>query len=418
MQFPRQRRPEFEETRIYEYPQHLREAIDDLPAAPGVYIFHGEEGDLPLYIGKSVSIRSRVLSHLRNPDEARMLRQTRRITHICTAGEIGALLLEASMIKQQQPLLNQKLRRNRQLCSLQLVDDRPAVVYSKVDNARQGARWNQNQDLIGQGLAKVASGLNGAFPTSSSFSRSALNLYAGARSDWATLFAVVVVAMSLQWFLPTLHHVPQSVLAAIVIVAVMGLIKPAEFVRLWRVARVEAVIALLTFAATVLASPQLYWGVLFGVLLALTHFLYGRLHPRIIEVGLHADGRLRDRHIWNLPALAPNILAVRMDAALDFGSAHAMEQAIGNHLSAHPDTTRVLLFAQSINHIDATGVETFVRLRQHLVNHKREWWVIGLKLPVEVRLKAAEALAPDSHFRCIASEMDALIALNSSSTIA
>jgi excinuclease Cho len=131
MPLPRRRRPDFDETRIFEYPQHLREAIEDLPAAPGVYIFHGEEGDLPLYIGKSVNIRSRVLSHLRNPDESRMLRQTRRITHICTAGEIGALLLEASMIKQQQPLMNQKLRRNRQLCSLQLADGRPAVVYSK-----------------------------------------------------------------------------------------------------------------------------------------------------------------------------------------------------------------------------------------------------------------------------------------------
>ena len=131
MQLPRRRRPEFDETRIYEYPQHLREAINDLPATPGIYVFHGEDGDLPLYIGKSVNIRSRVLSHLRNPDEARLLRQTRRITHIGTAGEIGALLLEASMIKQQQPLMNQKLRRNRQLCSLQMVDGLPAVVYSK-----------------------------------------------------------------------------------------------------------------------------------------------------------------------------------------------------------------------------------------------------------------------------------------------
>ncbi len=86
---------------------------------------------MPLYIGKSVNLRSRVLSHLRNPEEANLLRQTRRISHIRTAGEIGALLLEASLIKQQQPLLNQKLRRNRQLCSLRLVDGRPEVVYSK-----------------------------------------------------------------------------------------------------------------------------------------------------------------------------------------------------------------------------------------------------------------------------------------------
>lgn len=130
MQLPRRRRPEFDETRIYEYPQHLREAIQDLPAAPGVYIFHGEEGDLPLYIGKSVNLRNRVLSHLRNAEEARLLRQTRRISHIRTAGEIGALLLEASMIKQQHPLMNQKLRRTRQLCSLRLVAGKSEVVYS------------------------------------------------------------------------------------------------------------------------------------------------------------------------------------------------------------------------------------------------------------------------------------------------
>jgi len=86
---------------------------------------------LPLYIGKSVNLRNRVLSHLRTADEARMLRQTRRISHIRTVGEIGALLLEASMIKQQQPLFNQKLRRSRQLCALRLEDGVPTVVYSK-----------------------------------------------------------------------------------------------------------------------------------------------------------------------------------------------------------------------------------------------------------------------------------------------
>ncbi|WP_428851165.1 divalent metal cation transporter [Imbroritus primus] len=87
----------------------MRDAISDLPAAPGVYIFHGEDGGLPLYIGKSVNLRSRVLSHLRTVEEARMLRQTVRISHHRTAGEVGALLLEAAMIKQQFPLLNQRL---------------------------------------------------------------------------------------------------------------------------------------------------------------------------------------------------------------------------------------------------------------------------------------------------------------------
>ena len=122
----------------YCYPAHLRSAIDDLPALPGVYLFYGEQGELPLYIGKSVNIRQRVLSHFRTVEEARMLHQTRHIRHIRTPGEIGALLLEARLIKEQQPLYNQRLRRNRQLCSLQLQGTQPQVVYSRdVDFATQ-----------------------------------------------------------------------------------------------------------------------------------------------------------------------------------------------------------------------------------------------------------------------------------------
>lgn len=88
-------RLEFEAAAIYEYPEHLRPWLEALPKQPGVYFFHGDSDAMPLYIGKSVNIRSRVLSHLRTPDEAAMLRQSRRITWIQTAGELGALLLEA-----------------------------------------------------------------------------------------------------------------------------------------------------------------------------------------------------------------------------------------------------------------------------------------------------------------------------------
>lgn len=117
---------------IYQYPEHLRAQLADLPRTPGVYLFHGESETLPLYIGKSVNIRSRVMSHFRTVAEARMLRQTQRITAIPTAGELGALLLEAQLIKQQQPLFNKRLRKNRQLCALLLENTSPPrVVYAK-----------------------------------------------------------------------------------------------------------------------------------------------------------------------------------------------------------------------------------------------------------------------------------------------
>ena len=104
-----------------------------LPRTAGVYIFKGQ-GQLPLYIGKSVDIRSRVMSHLRASDEAAMVAQTRRIDFIETAGEIGALLLESRMIKEQMPLFNQRLRRIKTLCSLRLTHTEDGLIPEVVDS--------------------------------------------------------------------------------------------------------------------------------------------------------------------------------------------------------------------------------------------------------------------------------------------
>ena len=124
----------------------LGEQVSDLPRAPGVYVFHGD-GNLPLYIGKSIDMRSRVQSHLRNPDEARMLSQTRRIEAIETAGEIGALLLESQMIKTQSPLYNQCLRRVKKLCSLQLVQKKDGWQTAVVDE--KTVAFGQTPQLYG-----------------------------------------------------------------------------------------------------------------------------------------------------------------------------------------------------------------------------------------------------------------------------
>jgi len=144
------RRPDFNPALGYQYPERLRDSVAALPAAPGVYIFHAANSELPLYIGKSVNIRSRVMSHLRTADEARMLHQTDKITCIRTTGEIGALLLEARLIKEQQPLFNQKLRRHRQMCSLRIQDDIPEVVYSsQID-------FSSSSDLYGLYASRYA----------------------------------------------------------------------------------------------------------------------------------------------------------------------------------------------------------------------------------------------------------------------
>ena len=283
---------------------------------------------------------------------------------------------------------------------------------AKVESQRGSQRWDQDQDLIGQGLAKISSGLCGAFPTSSSFSRSALNLYAGARTGWATVVSVVVVLATLLVFTPVLHHVPQSVLAAVVVAAIYGLLKPSAFAVVWRVSRVEAVSSGITFVITVLTAPRLYWGVIAGLLLSLSHFLYHRLHPRIIEVGLHPDGSLRDRNLWHLPPLAPHLYALRMDDELDFASASAFERSITEHLATHSGVQHVCLFAQPVNRIDATGVEAFTQLRISLEARGITLHISGLKLPVETVLRSAGALVASPLLKMYRTDAEALAALH------
>lgn len=294
-----------------------------------------------------------------------------------------------------------------------LVSSLEMASSAKVESQRDGKRWNANQDLIGQGVGKLAAAFCGSFPTGASFSRAALTLYAGARTGWTTVAMAVIVLAVLLFLTPALYHVPQAVLAAVVIAAVANLLKPRALLALRRIDRVEMVTALVTFGVTLLAAPRIYWGVLTGVVMGLAHFLYHRLHPRIIEVGLHPDGSLRDRHLWQLPPLAPQLYALRMDSGLDFASASALERAIVEHLAGHPDTREVCLFAQPINRIDATGVESFVQLRRMLAEHGVVLHISGIKLPVEQVLRRADALQEGPLLHMYRTDTEALQAVAS-----
>jgi SulP family sulfate permease len=209
---------------------------------------------------------------------------------------------------------------------------------------------------------------------------------------------------------PALYHVPSAALSAVVVTAVASLIKPRVFSALWQIDRVEAGTAAITGVVTILSAPRIYWGVLTGVVVGLAHFLYLRLHPRIIEVGLHPDGSLRDRHLWQLAPIANQTYALRMDAELDFASASALERAIVEHLAAHPDTRHICVFAQPINRIDATGVEMFSALRRLLQARGIALHVSGMKLPVERVLRKAGELDEGPLLRLYRTDVDALLA--------
>jgi SulP family sulfate permease len=295
---------------------------------------------------------------------------------------------------------------------LALVSSMEMAASAKIESQRDGKRWDANQDLVGQGVGKVVSAFCGSFPTSASFSRSAITLHSGAKTGWATVASTAIVLLVLLFLTPALYHVPAAALSAVVVTAVLGLVRPRVFTTLWQVDRVEAVTAGITALVTLLSAPRIYWGVLTGVLVSLAHFLYLRLHPRIVEVGLHPDGSLRDRHLWELDPLAPDTYALRMDAELDFASAAAFERAVVEHVAAFPGTRHVCLFAQPINRIDASGVEVFGSVRKLLHGRGIVLHVSGLKLPVERVLRKSGELQEGPLLRLYRTDADALQALS------
>ena len=294
---------------------------------------------------------------------------------------------------------------------ISLVSALETASSAQVEHQQAGTRWDSSQELLAQGLSKISAGLTGSFATSASFSRSAVNLLAGAKTGYANVFSILLVVAAVLWFIPALYHVPQAALAAIVVTAVSNLVRPRALIHLFKISRVEGTIAVATFAITILTAPRIYWGVLAGILLSSCYFLYNRLHPRIIEVGLHPDGSLRDRHLWHLPLLAPDVLALRMDSELDFASAAALENRAATDWARHPQFKQLALLAQPMNQIDITGVEAFARLERMAAQRGGLLHIVGMKLPVEQRLQRAGLLQNNPHLRLYRTDAEFLQAM-------
>ncbi len=177
---------------------------------------------------------------------------------------------------------------------ISLVGFMEAISIAKAMAVKTKSRIDPSQELIGQGLGNVFGSLTQSFPTSGSFSRSAVNLGADARTGMSSVFAGVVVLVTLLLLTPLLYHLPQAVLAAVIMLAVSGLVNFKAIRHAWTAQRDDGVAAVVTFVATLAFAPHLDTGILVGAGLAIVLFLYRTMQPRAAVLGRYPDGTLRD----------------------------------------------------------------------------------------------------------------------------
>lgn len=264
-----------------------------------------------------------------------------------------------------------------------------ATSISRALAARQREKLDTNQELIGQGLANIVGSFSQAYVVSGSFSRSAVAARSGSRSGLYAVISAAAVVLVMLFFTPYLYHLPLAVLAAIVMTAVFGLIDMPTLLKAWRVHRSDGAIGFATFAATLLLAPNLATGVLIGIGLASLSFLVGTMRPRAEVLGRRPDGALAGAFTHDLPPLSENFVAMRFDASLVFINVAYFQEAVLQSAADFPKARAVLIIANGINRIDASGIEAIKALAADLNRGGATLMFSGLKKQVHDAMERA-----------------------------
>jgi MFS superfamily sulfate permease-like transporter len=232
-----------------------------------------------------------------------------------------------------------------------------AISIAKAMAGKTGQRLDPNQELIGQGLANMLGALGQSYPTSGSFSRSAVNLQAGAATGFSSVFTSLAVVIMLLFLTPLLYHLPQSVLAAVIMMAVIGLLNVSGFIHAWKAQRADGIISIISFGCTLVFAPHLDKGIMIGVVLSLLVFLYKVVRPKVTTLARHADQSLRCTVTYGLKE-CERIALVRFDAPLFFANASFLEDQITDRMQAKKGLKHIVIVADGMNDIDASGEET------------------------------------------------------------
>lgn len=253
-----------------------------------------------------------------------------------------------------------------------------AIAIAKAMAAQTRQRLDTNQELVGQGLSNVVSGAFSGYPVSGSFSRSAVNINAGALTGFSSVVTGAVVGLTLLFLTPLLYHLPTATLGAVIILAVINLIKVSPIIHAWKAQPHDAVVSVITFVLTLYLAPHLEGGILVGVILSLLLFVIRSMRPRVAVLSRFKDGTMRDIAVHDLPT-SDKISVIRFDGSLYFANASYFEDKVLSEVASKPELRYIVVDASGINQMDATGEEVLHHLAERLNANGIEIVVAGMK---------------------------------------
>jgi len=221
-----------------------------------------------------------------------------------------------------------------------------------------------NQELLATGAANAAAGAFSGFPIAGGFSRTAVNYQAGARTPLASLVTAGVLTAAVLWFTPLFFYLPKVVLAAVVVVAVLGLVDVTDAVETFRLRRSDGATLAVTFLVTLLIGVEP--GLAVGVVFSLAVFVWRSSNPHATELG-RVEGTTEYRNVDRWPTrTADDVAILRVDGPLFFANTKSLEDRVQTLVAGRPNLRAVILDASATTDIDASGAHALHELSSDL----------------------------------------------------
>lgn len=260
-----------------------------------------------------------------------------------------------------------------------------------------------DQELLGLGVAKVMGAFFQALPADGSFSRSSIVSESGGRTVLSSVFAALLVGLTLLFFTSLLYYLPLAVLSAVIVVAVIGLIDLRQAVELWRTHRSDFMMMMLTFVITI--AIGIMEGVLCGVALSIFVVLYRSTHPSVVELGqIEGTTRYRNLDRYEEALGRDDIAVVRFDDQIFFANAAFFKDSIRQCVKSHPQgkLKHLILDSSNVHSIDSTGIRVLREVEEELSRNGITLYLSGVIGPVRDILYKSELLTePEKHHMTI-----------------
>jgi len=290
------------------------------------------------------------------------------------------------------------------------------AVAKSIQSKHRNYKVVPNKELIALGLSNVFGSLFQSFPTAGGFSRTAVNNQAGAKTPLASIISALLIVLTLLFLTPLFYNLPKSILAAVIMVAVFGLIDYKEVIHLWKSNKIDFYLLIVTFFATLILGIEK--GIGLGVVLSLVMVIYKTTKPHVAILA-NVSGTHFYRNVERFNNLVPNdsILIFRFDAQIYFANTNYFKDKLEEYYLERKDQLKLIIIdGESINSIDSSGIHMLQEVISTYKNLQIEIAFTGMKGPVRDALEKGGVMEQISYHNCFMSIQEAVDVFEESKT--